>query len=94
MSLASPSLRSSGARHRSGLTLALALCAALVALLATSPALAIDKRAEAAAKAAIRKASSDYLSTNYDAGRDAPEEGRAHVRPGEVHAGHHGRLAA
>jgi hypothetical protein len=47
--------------------LALALCAALVALLTTSPAFAIDKRAEAAAKAAIRKASSDYLSTNYDA---------------------------
>jgi hypothetical protein len=65
MSRSSLSSRAPGERRR--LTLALAGAAALVALLSTSQALAIDKRAEAAAKAAIRKASSDYLATNYDA---------------------------
>jgi hypothetical protein len=43
-----------------------ALGAALAVLLAVSPAAAIDKRVEAAGKAALRKASSDYLATNYD----------------------------
>lgn len=47
--------------------LALAGAAALVALLSTSTASAVDRRAEAAAKSAINKASSDYLATNYDA---------------------------
>lgn len=42
------------------------LTAAFVLLLSHS-ALALDKRAEAAAKDAIKKASADYLATNYDA---------------------------
>jgi len=67
MSIASPSSRSPGARRGLLSTRALAGAAALVALLSTSQALALDKRAEAAAKAAIKKASSDYLATNYDA---------------------------
>lgn len=58
MSPGSPSPR--GPRPR------LATCAAvLAALLVCSPAGAVDRRAEAAAKAAINKASSDYLATNY-----------------------------
>jgi hypothetical protein len=57
--------RAPGARR--GLTLGAAGLSALVALLSTSSAMAVDKRAEAAARAAIKKASGDYLSTNYDA---------------------------
>ena len=46
----------------------LAGASALVALLAVAaPAGAADKRAEAAAKDAIKKASNDYLATSYDA---------------------------
>jgi hypothetical protein len=65
MNPASPSPRSLGARR--GVAFALAGAAALAALLSTSTASAVDRRAEAAAKAAIKKASSDYLATNYDA---------------------------
>ncbi len=53
--------------RRGSHVLALAGAAALVALLSTSTASAVDRRAEAAAKAAINRASSDYLATNYDA---------------------------
>lgn len=47
-----------------------ALAAIPVAMLVTSaaaPAFAVDKRAEAAAKAALKKAANDYLGTNYEA---------------------------
>jgi hypothetical protein len=54
-------------RARRGATLAFAMSAGLAALLSTTPAAAIDKRAEAGAKAAIKKASTDYLATHYDA---------------------------
>ena len=53
--------------RRGSRVLALAGAAALVALLSASTAAAVDRRAEAAAKVAINKASSDYLATNYDA---------------------------
>jgi len=46
------------------------LAAIPVALLVTStavPAFAVDRRAEAAAKAALKKAGNDYLATNYEA---------------------------
>ena len=53
---------------RSRFPVALAGASALVALLAVAaPAAAVDKRAEAAAKDAMKKASNDYLSTNYEA---------------------------
>jgi hypothetical protein len=46
----------------------LTAASAVVALLAiAAPAAAVDKRAEAAANSAIKKASSDYLATNYEA---------------------------
>ncbi len=38
-----------------------------VAALVTTPALAVDKRVESAARKAIQKASSEYLATNYEA---------------------------
>jgi hypothetical protein len=46
------------------------LAAVPVAMLVTSaalPAFAVDRRAEAAAKAALKKAENDYLATNYEA---------------------------
>jgi hypothetical protein len=48
---------------------ALAVAAALVApVLLASPAAAVDRRAEAAARDAIKRAANDYLSTDYAAG--------------------------
>jgi len=68
MSPSSPFPRSPGARRAARLgPLVLAGTAALVALLSASPAAAVDRRAEAAAKTAIKKAGNDYLATNYDA---------------------------
>ena len=53
---------------RARVPIVLACASAIVALLAVAaPPAAVDKRAEAVAKDAMKKASNDYLSTNYEA---------------------------